>query len=140
MNFASGLAGDGLESASGQVKAKLDGSTLTRSASGLKVSNLGVGTGQLANSAVTPAKLSFQGRQDILTANGSTTAFNLANDVASTLLNMVLVFRNGLMCKLVGSSPSDESEYTCATDGSTTTVTFGSAPASGETLEVRYLA
>jgi len=136
----SAMAGDGVEAVSGQFKADLDGSTLSRSASGIKVSDLGVGTGQLANSGVTPAKLSFQARQDILTPNGSLTAFNLANNCATTLLNMVMVFRNGLLCKLVGSSPSDDSEYTCATDGSTTTVTFGSAVAAGESLEVRYLA
>lgn len=139
-DFASAMASDGIEAVSGQFKAKLNGSTLNRSASGLKVADLGIGSGQLASSSVTPAKLSFGGRQDILTANGSTTAFNLAQNVDSTLLNFVLVFRNGLLCKKVGSSPSDESEYTCATDGSTTTVTFGAAPESGETLEVRYLA
>tara|TARA_A100001011_G_scaffold343037_1_gene377031 strand:+ start:847 stop:2514 length:1668 start_codon:yes stop_codon:yes gene_type:complete len=139
-DLVSAMAGDGVEAVSGQFKADLDGSTLSRSASGIKVSDLGVGTGQLANSGVTPAKLSFQARQDILTPNGSLTAFNLANNCATTLLNMVMVFRNGLLCKLVGSSPSDDSEYTCATDGSTTTVTFGSAVAAGESLEVRYLA
>ncbi len=139
-DFASAMASDGIEAVSGQFKAKLNGSTLNRSASGLKVADLGIGSGQLASSSVTPAKLSFGGRQDILTANGSTTAFNLAQNVDSTLINFVLVFRNGLLCKKVGSSPADESEYTCATDGSTTTVTFGAAPESGETLEVRYLA
>ena len=140
VDFASGLAGDGLEAVSGEVKAKLDGSTLARSASGLKINNLGVGTGQLANSGVTPAKLSFQSRQDILTPNGSTTAFNLANEVDNLLHNMVLVFRNGLLCKLVGSSPSDESEYTIANAGGSTTITFGAAPASGELLDVRSFA
>ena len=134
------VAGNGISASSGVLAADLDGSSLSVGASGLKVSNLGVGTAQLANSGVTPAKLSFQARQDILTPNGSLTAFNLANNCASTLLNMVMVYRNGLLCKLVASSPSDDSEYTCATDGSTTTVTFGSAVAAGESLEVRYLA
>ena len=134
------VAGNGISASSGVLAADLDGSSLSVGASGLKVSNLGVGTAQLANSGVTPAKLSFQARQDILTPNGSLTAFNLANNVASTFLNAVQVFRNGLLCKLVASSPSDDSEYTCATDGSTTTVTFGSAVAAGESLEVRYLA
>ena len=134
------VAGNGISASSGVLAADLDGSSLSVGASGLKVNNLGVGTAQLANSGVTEAKLSFQARQDILTPNGSLTAFNLANNVASTFLNAVQVFRNGLLCKLVASSPSDDSEYTCATDGSTTTVTFGSAVAAGESLEVRYLA
>ena len=139
-DLATGMAGDGLEAVSGQFKVNLNGSTLNRSASGIKVADLGVGTAQIAASAVTAAKLAIQARQDILTPNGSLTAFNLANNVAATFLKAVQVFRNGLLCKLVASSPSDDSEYTCATDGSTTTVTFGSAVASGESLEVRYLA
>ncbi len=140
VNFATGLAGDGLEAVSGQMKAKLDGSTLARSASGLKISDLGVGTGQVANSAVTPAKLSFQGRQDLLAPNGSLTAFNLAQEVDTLFHNFVLVFRNGLVCKKVASSPADESEFTIANAGGNTTVTFGSAPASGESLIVLSLA
>ena len=139
-DLATAMAADGLEAVSGQFKAKLDGSTLARSASGLKVANLGVGTGQLANSGVTPAKLSFGSRQDALTPNGSLTAFNLANEVDAIFDNFVMVFRNGLLQKKVASSPSDDSEYTVSTTGGTTTVTFGSAPASGETIEVRYLA
>ena len=139
-DLMSAVAGNGLSSSNGTLSANLDGSTLANSASGLKINNLGVGEAQIANSAVSPGKLSFQARQDILTANGSTTAFNLAQNAASSLLNFVMVFRNGLLCKKVASSPADESEYTCATDGSTTTVTFGTAPVSGETLEVRYLA
>ena len=75
-----------------------------------------------------------------MTPNGSTTAFNLANEVDTLLHNMVLVFRNGLLCKLVGSSPSDESEYTIANAGGSTTITFGAAPASGELLDVRSFA
>ena len=134
------VAGDGLAATSGVLSADLDGSTLANGASGLKINNLGVGTGQLANSGVTPAKLSFQSRQDVLTPNGSTTAFNLANEVDTLLHNMVLVFRNGLLCKLVGSSPSDESEYTIANAGGSTTITFGAAPASGELLDVRSFA
>ena len=140
VDLMAAVAGNGISASSGVLAADLDGSSLSVGASGLKVSNLGVGTAQLANSGVTEAKLSFQARQDILTPNGSLTAFNLANNVASTFLNAVQVFRNGLLCKLVASSPADDSEYTCATDGSTTTVTFGAAVASGESLEVRYLA
>ncbi len=134
------VAGNGLSASSGVLAADLDGSTLANGASGLKINNLGVGTAQIAASAVTAAKLAIQARQDILTPNGSLTAFNLAQNVATTFLNAVQVFRNGLLCKLVASSPADDSEYTCATDGSTTTVTFGAAVASGEALEVRYLA
>jgi len=128
----------------------LDGSTLAVGASGLKISDGGVDTGQLANSAVELAKiangavsvqkLNFQARQDLFTPNGSTAAFALSNEVEENMKNMVMVFRNGLLQQLKASSPADDSEYTVSTSGGTTTVTFGANINSADKLEVRYFA
>lgn len=128
----------------------LDGSTLSVGASGLKISDLGVDTGQLAanavelakiaNGAVSVQKLNFQARQDLFTPNGSTAAFALSNEVEENMKNMVMVFRNGLLQQLKASSPADDSEYTVSTSGGTTTVTFGANINSADKLEVRYFA
>jgi|TARA_R100001086_G_scaffold236853_1_gene160566 hypothetical protein len=128
----------------------LDGSTLSVGASGLKISDLGVDTGQLAanavelakiaNGAVSVQKLNFQARQDLFTPNGSTAAFALSNEVEENMKNMVMVFRNGLLQQLKASSPADDSEYTVSTSEGTTTVTFGANINSADKLEVRYFA
>ena len=128
----------------------LDGSTLSVGASGLKISDLGVDTGQLAanavelakiaNGAVSVPKLAFQARQDLFTPNGSTAAFALSNEVEENMKNMVMVFRNGLLQQLKASSPADDSEYTVSTSEGTTTVTFGANINSADKLEVRYFA
>jgi|TARA_R110000824_G_scaffold79822_4_gene201075 hypothetical protein len=73
-------------------------------------------------------------------ANGSTTAFALANDITNAAWrNAAQVFRNGQLCKRVASGPSDSSEYTIASAASATTVTFGAAPLSNELLTFSYV-
>lgn len=144
----------------GVVAVQLDGSTLAVGASGLKIADDGVGSAQIAddavgsaqiadnavdnariaNGAVSIAKLAFQARQDVFTANGSTLAFNLANQVAPEFENFVMVFVNGLLQSKVASSPSGTSEYTVSTAGSTTTVTFGANLPNGDAVEIRSLA
>ena len=47
----------GLEFNGGQLQAKVDGSTLGRDSSGLKIANDGVGSNQIASAAVTSAKI-----------------------------------------------------------------------------------
>ena len=160
-DLATAQAGNGISASSGVFAVDLDGSTLSVGASGVKIADGGVDTTQLANDAVeagkiadgavdatatladdivSPAKLTFGARQDVFTPNGSTSAFDLSNEVDSIFNNFVLAFRNGLLQKLVASSPSDDSEYTVSTSGGTTTVTFGANINSSDALEVRYLA
>ena len=129
-DFTAAIAGDALTVSSGVINVNDDNSTLEVASDTLRVKDAGI----------TPAKLSFQSRQDVFTPNGSTLAFNLANDVNSLLHNFVMVFRNGLLQKKVASSPSDDSEYTVGSSGGTTTVTFGANINSSDALEVRYLA
>jgi hypothetical protein len=139
-DLATAMAGNGISASSGVFAAQNDGSTISVSASGIKVADNGITSTQINNAAVSVAKLSFQSRQDVFSPNGSTLAFNLVNEVASAMDNFVMVFRNGLLQKKVSSSPADESEYTVSTTGGTTTVTFGANLSSSDALEVRYLA
>lgn len=139
-DLATAMAGNGISASSGVFAAQNDGSTISVSASGIKVADNGITSTQINNAAVSVAKLSFQSRQDVFSPNGSTLAFSLVNEVAAAMDNFVMVFRNGLLQKKVSSSPADESEYTVSTAGGTTTVTFGANLSSSDALEVRYLA
>ena len=160
-------AGNGLSmtaydgSAAQAIDLALDASTLTKDAGGLKVSDLGIDSGQLAADAViagkiadgavdassalvdgivVPAKLSFQSRQDVFAPDGSTLAFVLANEVNALMDNFVMTFKNGLLMRKVASSPSDVDSYTVSTAASVTTITFGANLSADDTLEVRSLA
>jgi hypothetical protein len=117
-------------SAAQTLDIQLDGSTLSKGGSGLKVGDGAIGM----------AQISFQSRQDVFVPNGSTLAFNLTVSPDAQLRNMVMVFRNGVLQKLVASSPSGTDEYTVTESGGTTTITFGANIPSGNALEVRYLA
>jgi hypothetical protein len=105
-----------------------------------RLANNAVTNAKINNGAVSIAKLSFQSRQDVFNPNGSTAAFDLANQVAPEFDNFVMAFVNGLLQNKVASSPSGQQEYTVSTAGSTTTVTFGANLADSDHLEVRYLA
>lgn len=124
------VAGDALIASSGVLAVNVDGSTIEVSSDAIQVVDAGI----------TPAKLSFGSRQDVFTPNGSTSAFNLANEVDPIFDNFVMCFRNGLLQKKVASAPSDDSEYTVSTTGGTTTITFGANINAADALEVRYLA
>ncbi len=148
----------------------LDGSTLAVGASGIKISDAGVGTTQLADTsvnaaklgsaavetakiaddavtnakiadnAVDDAKLSFEGAFDVYSPDGSTAAFNLSTRYLNGFEPQVLAFKNGLLMRLVASSPADADQYTVSDNGSVSTVTFGANLSSDDTLEVRYIA
>ena len=139
----------------------LDGSTLAKGVSGVKIADLGVGSGQLdadaviagkiadgavdassavADGIISEPKLSFQARQDIFSPNGSTLAFVLANEVNALMDNFVMAFKNGLLMRKVASSPADVDSYTVSTAAGTTTITFGANLSSDDTLEIRSLA
>ncbi len=148
------VAGDGVATlgnlalgASMNVNLVLDGSTLAKGASGLKVSSGGITSTELAansvtssaiaddavgsteiaanavqtvkiqDDAVTLAKCGFQWVQEVYTGTTSTT-YDLSNAVDSGFEDAIFVFRNGLLCQKVGS-PSDDSEYSVAVTGGT---------------------
>ena len=139
----------------------LDGSSLAKSASGVKVANLGVDTAQLADGAVQTAKigdgqvsaaklvdnsvgsakLAISSEWVSLTPNGSATAFDLDHPLSGDFAFIVVV-RNGLVLEQKASSPSGTDEYSVSLTGGAGgngQVTFGSAPASGENLRVFYI-
>ena len=145
-------AGDGIADlgslalgASMNVNLDLDGSSLSKGGSGLKVASGGItGTELAANSvtaaavadeaigstelasnavltvkiaddAVTLAKCGFSFTQEVFTGTSSTT-YDLSNAVIAGFDDAIFVFRNGLLCQKVGS-PSDESEYSVSLTG-----------------------
>jgi len=105
----------------------LDGSSLAVGASGISVADGGVTTG----------KLSFESNVDHFSPDGSTLAFALAAEVPSDMFAMVMAHKNGLLMKLVESSPSGADEYSVSTAGGVTTVTFGANLSADDTLDVR---
>lgn len=146
------VAGDGIANlgslalgASMNVNLNLDGSSLSKGASGLKVASGGItGTELAANSvtaaavaddaigstelaanavltvkiaddAVTLAKCGFSFTQEVFTGTSSTT-YDLSNAVIAGFDDAIFVFRNGLLCQKVGS-PSDDSEYSVSLTG-----------------------
>ncbi|MGI9554842.1 MAG: hypothetical protein ACR2M6_02605 [Vampirovibrionia bacterium] len=140
--FVGAMSGNGLADTSGVIAVQADGSTLTVGGSGVKVSDGGVDTVQMADDSVTIAKLGILPSTDDFTANGATLAFTLTNRIAADQIanfkQMVRVFRNGQRLKPVASSPADASEYTVTDSGSATVVTLGANPANGEVIIVDY--
>lgn len=146
-NLNSLSAGDGLSmtayngsAAVSDLTIDLDGSTLAKSGSGLKVSDGGIDTLQLADAAVTIAKAAFVPQIDPLTIQASTVAYNLSETVPNEWIGGVMVFRNGVLIEQVQTTPSGVDQYQVATSGSTTTVTFGAQPSTSDNYVVRYWA
>tara|TARA_R100001460_G_scaffold106347_5_gene153804 strand:- start:3425 stop:4288 length:864 start_codon:yes stop_codon:yes gene_type:complete len=118
----------------------LDGSTLAVGSNGLKVADGGIGSTQIANASVTPAKVSFAPQVDILNIQAATVAYALSEEVPSGFEAGVMVFRNGLLIEQTQSSPSSLDQYQLTTSAGTSTVTFGAQPSTTDRYEVRYLA
>jgi len=124
-----------------------DGSTIQRTttdalATLLAGTGLSASSGVLAVGSLALAQVSFRPYIDTATGDGSTVGFDLTKDVTvNNWLNGVIVSRNGQILKRITSgSAADSSEYTIASSGGTTTVTFGAAPTSGEHLQFNYIA
>ena len=120
----------------------LDGSTLSKGATGLKVADLGIDTGQLATAAVEPAKVSFAPNVDSATPDGNATNFDLSETIPAGW-EVVLVFRNGLAVEQVESSPSGVDQFVLNRTGGTggkSRIEFGTAPASSQNIRIYYWA
>lgn len=158
--------GDGIEISSG-VRVKLDGSTIARSSSGIKVADAGItetqlntsiaGAGlaggggsalsvnvdsstieiatdtlQVKDTGITSAKLGTGARRIVRetpsgSINGSNTTFTLANAPAS---GMEEVYLNGIL-----QEPGAGNDYTISTN----TITYLTAPLTGDRLRVSYM-
>lgn len=142
-DLAAAQAGNGIAATSGAFSIQLDGATLSLSASGVKIADSGVDTGQLADDAVDLQKLGILPSMDDFTvSNSSTSTFTLQNRIPAALVGDfamgVRVFRNGQRLKIVESSPSDVSEYTVTDNGSATIVTLGANAENGDVFLIDY--
>ena len=147
-NLADLTAGNGLSMTAyngGTARAidmLLDGATLSKSGSGVKVADGQIGTQQLANSSVTAEKMAIFPTVDALAPNGVLTEFDLTKTMAVGYTNC-LVFRNGVALQQVASSPSGTDQYVInrtAGTGGKSQIEFGSAVANNESLRVFYIA
>ena len=125
------MAGNGLAVSSGVLAVGVDDSTIEINSDAIRLKDAGT----------TFAKLSFQPRKEEATGDGSTTAFNLsARVVSADWYDGLILARNGQLCRQVAASPSGISQYTVTDNGSATTLTFGTAPLSGDVLMIQYFA
>lgn len=143
------------------IDMQLDASTLTKGAGGLKVTDAGIDTAQLAAGAVetakindsavtgakiaagtiTAAKVAFGSNVDKLVPNGSLTAFDLSATIPSEFAS-IMVFRNGMSLEQV-AVPANIDEFKldlAAGTGGVSLVTFGAAIPSGENVRVFFIA
>jgi hypothetical protein len=143
-----GLSGGGSISlgSSGSLAVSADGSTISVSASGVKVADGSIGATQITNASITAAelasscvetaklnnlavtgakvadntlalgKMSFRPNTESFTAT-SATKYDLGQTVDASFHPGVQVYRNGLRMELVASSPSGPDQYTVANDG-----------------------
>ena len=156
--------------ASANLNLNIDGSSLSKSGSGLKVATGGITateiataavatdeladnavvaakvasnaitTAKIADDAVTVAKCGFAFYRDSFSGS-SNTDYDLSITIPAGFENAVMVYRNGLMCKKVGSSPADASEFTVDRNGGTGGVgqiTFGAAPNGDQIIVVMF--
>ena len=95
-----------------------------------EIANNAVGTSEIAANAVTIAKIGARPYTESFTGSAAT-AYDLARAVDVNWVDRVQVFRNGLRCKKVASSPADESQYMVSAAGGTggvCQITFGAGP------------
>ena len=116
--------GDGIALAGTTFSLELDGGTLSKSASGLKVADSGVGATQIATGAVTaPKKATYTTKF----GNGAATTFAIPHNLG---------YEN---CKVVVKRRSDNNLVGCAvalTDSNTVTLSGFESPPAADALEV----
>ena len=141
LKLKAATAGNGLSLSASQVMSvSTDGSTITSSGSGIKITDLGVGSGQIANSAVTLTQLGFSmGNEKITTVNATTSTIDLLQDVPAAFRNAfgVQVFKNGQ--RLFQGNTADNSEYTLSSVGGKCRVTFGANLENGDVINAVYV-
>ena len=166
-----GLSGGGAISlgSSGALAVSADGSTISVSASGVKVADGSIGATQITNASITAAELasscvetaklnnlavtgakvadnalslgkqSWRPNSEAFNAT-SATKYDLGQTVDASFHAGVQVYRNGLRMELVASSPSGPDQYTVANDGTGgVTAITFGASSSGSRIIVDYL-
>ena len=155
-NLAGLAAGQGLAigsayngSAGQTMDLQLDGSTLAKSGSGVKVADLGVGTGQLAADCITNAKIADDSVQtENLNFAGFFSGFDISNDTTSAVelpaaldlefKQFFVVTVNGLVMEYK-DTPDAQDNYKIANDGTggVAKITFGANLANGDRVTIR---
>ena len=142
--------GDGVRNNAGNLVIDLDGSSLSASGNGVKISDLGVDTAQLAADCVTNAKiaddavrlenLDFSGLFATFDANGSTSQFELPGPIDLGFKQFFVVTVNGLVMEYK-ESPDAQDNYKIDNSGTNgaAKITFGSNLASGDRVTIRSL-
>ena len=125
------------------LSVNVDGSSIAKNGSNqLEVPDAGITTAKLDDASVTAAKVAFATYVDALSGDGSTTAFDLSETIASEFA-MIQVFKNGLFMIQVGSSPSGQDEFSLSLTGGAagvSQITFGAAPTNGDDIRVWFIA
>jgi hypothetical protein len=148
--------GAGLEIQAGSIEVEVDDSTIEVDgvSNEVRVKDLGIVSGKLANSAVstakiaddavTAAKVGFQAYQELTTVSGSSTLnIDLAREVDSAFSNGIMAFKNGLALlnqTALGGSASNSDEFTLSVVGGVTRLSFGAALADADDILIVYMA
>ncbi len=148
--------GAGLEFQAGNIDVEVDDVTIEvdEVSNQVRVKDLGITSGKLANSAVstakiaddavTAAKVGFQAYQELTTVSGSSTLnIDLAREVDSAFSNGIMAFKNGLALlnqTALGGSAANSDEFTLSVVGGVTRLSFGAALADADDILIVYMA
>ena len=109
-----------------------------------KLANSAVSTAKIADDAVTAAKVGFQAYQELTTVSGSSTLnIDLAREVDSAFSNGIMAFKNGLALlnqTALGGSAANSDEFTLSVVGGVTRLSFGAALADADDILIVYMA
>ena len=148
--------GAGLEIQAGAIDVEVDDTSIAIDEGNgeVKVKDLGITSGKLANNAVstakiaddavTAAKVGFQAYQELTTLSGvSTLNIDLARSVDSAFSNGIMAFKNGLALlnqTALGGTASNSDQFTLSVVGGVTRLSFGAALADADTILIVYMA
>ena len=148
--------GAGLEIQAGAIDVEVDDTSIAIDEGNgeVKVKDLGITSGKLANNAVstakiaddavTAAKVGFQAYQELTTVSGgSTLNIDLARSVDSAFSNGIMAFKNGLALlnqTALGGTASNSDQFTLSVVGGVTRLSFGAALADADTILIVYMA
>lgn len=140
--------GNGLQDNAGNLQLDLDGSTLALGANGVKISDTGVDTAQLAADCVTNAKiaddavqtenLNFAGFYSDFTATSAQTTFEMGAAVDLEFKEFFMITVNGLGMRY-NASPSSADQYKIDNGGTggVARIVFGSGLEAGDLVAIR---
>jgi len=110
------------------------------------LANASVDNSKLADSSVSAAKLSINIKQGgFVISNGTTTTLDLSVAISTTMVNAVLVFKNGLSLNnmtALGDTAADSDEFNVSATGGAAGVcrlTFGAALENGSQILVWFI-